>query len=292
MLWEELLVGDFQEALERSGGLCVIPLGATEKHGPHLPLGTDSFIARKISKDAAEKEDAVVFSSFDFGQLLGFQHLPGSICLSTQTIVDYLFELCSEIARNGFRKILLLSAHGGNQQIMDVITQKTLESKKDYVVLSGTCYHRHPSELLKAIDERGRQEFPELTDEDVEVVRSYCAQPMDSGHACFCESLALMGARPELAKMSIANTESGEKTHRFDHLLAFKTVYSSHSLYSPFFWPGDYPNHYAGTYHPGANERIARAMHKLNVEFISKMFKAIKDDEELLKMNAQWNAKW
>ncbi len=292
MLWEELRVGQFDDAVKRSGGLCVIPMGATEKHGPHLPLGTDSMIASGVAKDAAALEDAVVFPCFPFGQLLGFQHLPGSVCLSVSLMVDYLTEICSEIARNGFKKILLLSAHGGNQQLMDIVTQKMAETKKDYVVLSGTCYHRHPRELLKRIDEKDAYICAGLNDEDIENVRAYCSQPMDSGHACYCESLALMGVRPELADMSVANTESGERTHRFDHLTAFKNVYNGNTLYSPYFWAGNYPNHYAGTYHPGANARIAQAMHKLNVEFISKLFKAIKDDEELLKYNAEWNKKW
>ncbi len=285
MLWEELRVGDFENARARAGGLCVIPVGATEKHGPHLPMGTDCMIARHVAKDAAEMEEAVVFQPFNYGQLLGFQHLPGSICLSTRLIQDYFTELCDEIGRNGFRKILLLSSHGGNAQILDVISQRTQESKKDYVILTGNCYHRQPAELLEAIEAGGREAFPYLTDEDIATVRSYCAQPMESGHACFCESLALLGVRPELADLSIMNSEDGRSTHRFDHLQA-------HGLYNPYFWAGSYPNHYASTYHPGANARLGKAMHSLNVKRVAAMFKAIKEDTELLAINDAWNCKW
>ncbi len=285
MLWEELKVGDFKEAVERSGGLCVIPVGATEKHGPHLPVATDCMIAFGVARDAAEKEDAVVFSPFCYGQLEGFQHLDGSICLSTDLIINYLSELCREIARSGFKKILLLSSHGGNAEILNVVAQRAQESKKDYVIITGNCYHRHPPELLEKIDGGGRDEFPYLTDEDIEVARSFCAQPMETGHACFCETLALMGVRPELCDLSLMNTEDGRSTHRLDHLWQL-------GLYSPFFWSSAYPKHYASTYHPGANERLAKAMHTLNVNWIAHLFKAIKDDEELLKANAEWNEKW
>ncbi len=285
MLWEELRVGQFEEAVQRSGGLCVIPVGATEKHGPHLPVGTDTMIAHGVAKAAAEVEEAMVFTPFHFGQLLGFQHLPGSICLSTQLIQDFFTELCGEIARTGFKKILLLSSHGGNAQILDVIAQRTQESKKDYVVITGNCYHRHPRELLKVLQEQGREAFPYLTDEDVAVAESFCAQPMDTGHACFCETLALMGVRPELADLAIMDSEDGRNTARLDKLWAM-------GLYSPYFWAAGFPNHYACTYHPGANERLAKAMHTLNVRHVAGLFKAIKEDRELLKVNSEWNAKW
>ncbi len=285
MIWEELKIGDFEQAVERAKGLCVIPIGATEKHGPHLPLGTDCMIARGVAKAAAEIEEAVVFEPFNYGQLLGFQHHKGSICLSVNLIIDYLTELCAEVARNGFKKILLLSSHGGNGDILKVIAQKTQESKKDYVVVAGECYHRHPSQMLEAIDNGGRGDYPYLTDGDVETLRSFCAQPMEVGHACFGETLALMGVRKDLADLSIMNTENGENTHRFDHL-------SDLGLYSPYFWAGSYPNHYASSYHLGANERLAKAMYQLNVKRVAAIFKAIKEDKELLAINDEWNKKW
>ncbi len=285
MLWEELRVGQFEDAVKRSGGLCIIPVGATEKHGPHLPVGTDTMIAHGVAKAAAEIEEAVVFPAFPFGQLLGFQHLPGSICLSIQLIQDCLTEVCREIARTGFKKILLLSAHGGNAQILDVVSQRTQEEKKDYVIITGNCYFRHPRDLLAALKEQGREAFPYLTDEDVATVESFCAQHRITGHACFGETLALMGVRPELAELELMNTESGEPTRRLDHLWAM-------GLYNPYFWSSCFPNHYAGSYHPGINERLAKAMNTLLVNHVAGLVKAIKDDQELLKANAEWNQKW
>lgn len=285
MLWEELRAGDFAAAVERSRGVCVLPVGSTEKHGPHLPLGTDSMIGRHVARDAAERADVVVFETFNYGQLLGFQHHPGSICLSTTLIEDYLTALCAEIARNGFKKIILLSCHGGNEDIVRVIAQRTQESKKDYVIVTGNGYPRHPDLLLKHLREEGRDAFPELTDEDVATLESFCAERRLTGHACFEETLALLGVRPDLADLSIMDTESGANTHRFDHLKA-------HGLYSPYIWAGSYPNHYQSDYHPGANDRIGRALHELNVRRVAALFRAVKEDEELLRINAEWNAKW
>src|SRR5882724_13162547 len=59
--WEELTADDFHHAIELSRGTCILPIGILEKHGPHLPLGTDLLNVRYASLHAAEKEFAVVF---------------------------------------------------------------------------------------------------------------------------------------------------------------------------------------------------------------------------------------
>ncbi len=54
--WEELTGPDFQKAIQKSGGTCLLPLGIIEKHGPHLPLGTDLINVRYVSVKAARQE--------------------------------------------------------------------------------------------------------------------------------------------------------------------------------------------------------------------------------------------
>src|SRR4030042_5310464 len=67
--YEELTAPDFIEAVEKSQGVCVIPMGIMEKHGPHLPLGTDMINIREIVNRAAMREFVVVFPPFYFGQI-------------------------------------------------------------------------------------------------------------------------------------------------------------------------------------------------------------------------------
>ena len=64
--WEELTAGDFREGIKRSQGTCLLPFGILEKHGPHLPLGTDLLDVRYAALHAAEQEYAVVFSRILF----------------------------------------------------------------------------------------------------------------------------------------------------------------------------------------------------------------------------------
>ena len=67
--WEELTAGDFTKAIEQSRGTCVLPFGILEKHGPHLPLGTDLINARYLALNGAQQEYAVVFPEYYFGQI-------------------------------------------------------------------------------------------------------------------------------------------------------------------------------------------------------------------------------
>ena len=285
MLWENLTCAEFPDAVARSKGVCVVPIGATEKHGSHLPVGTDTMVAEQVAWDAAEKEEVVVFPAFGFGQLLGLQHFDGSVCLSTKLMMNFLTEICREIARSGFKKILLLNGHGGNNALLNFFCESTREEKKDYVVLTASHYSLDIADLLKDIKEQGMEAFPELTEEDVETLESYFAQPMYSGHGCFTETLSLLGTRPELVHLDRMNSEDGCSTHRFDHI-------SQAGMYSPYNWFGNYPNQLAASYHPGANERLGRALHRIRVDKTAEMFRVLKEDEELLKINEEWNNRW
>ena len=67
--WEEITGPDFKLAIQKSEGVCIIPLGVLEKHGPQLPIGCDALLAKGIAQTAAETEYAVVFPFYYFGQI-------------------------------------------------------------------------------------------------------------------------------------------------------------------------------------------------------------------------------
>src|ERR1700738_4546364 len=82
--WEELTAADFREAIGKAQGTCLLPFGILEKHGPHLPLGTDLLNVRYASLQAAEQEFAVVFPEYYFGQIFEAKHEPGTIAYSPE----------------------------------------------------------------------------------------------------------------------------------------------------------------------------------------------------------------
>ena len=71
MLWEKLREEEFEKAIEDSKGVCILPIGCLEKHGQHLPVGTDTIIAADVCAKAAEIEPAVVFPTMIFGEKSG-----------------------------------------------------------------------------------------------------------------------------------------------------------------------------------------------------------------------------
>src|SRR6202051_295765 len=132
--WEELTVADFREGIRRSQGTCLLPFGILEKHGPHLPLGTDLLDVRYATLHAAEQEYTVVFPEYYFGQIAEARHEPGTIAYSREMQLALLQETVDEMARNGCKKVVVLNGHGGNESLLPYFAQTQLDKPNDYVV--------------------------------------------------------------------------------------------------------------------------------------------------------------
>ena len=102
--WEELTAADFREGIHRSQGTCLLPFGILEKHGPHLPLGTDLLDVRYTALHAAEQEYAVVFPEYYFGQIAEAKHEPGTMAYSRSLQLALLQETTDEMARMAARR--------------------------------------------------------------------------------------------------------------------------------------------------------------------------------------------
>jgi len=134
MHWEELTAADFVQAIHQAQGTCLLPIGIMEKHGPHLPLGTDLLNVRYASLHAAEQEYAVVFPEYYFGQIFEAKHEPGTVAYSRELQLKLLQETTDEMSRNGCKKILIVNGHGGNESLLPYFAQSQLDKPHDYVV--------------------------------------------------------------------------------------------------------------------------------------------------------------
>ena len=132
--WEELTGPDFIQAIHQAQGVCVLPFGIIEKHGAHLPLGTDLINVRYISEKAAQQEYAVVFPAYYFGQIAEARQQPGTMSYSGRLQLDLLQETTDEMARNGCSKIVIVNGHGGNEHLLPYFAQLQLQTPHDYVV--------------------------------------------------------------------------------------------------------------------------------------------------------------
>jgi creatinine amidohydrolase len=104
--------------------LLVLPVGAVEQHGPHLPVGTDRMtvehIARAAASEAAAEIPIVVAPTLPFGS--SHHHLPfgGTLSLGTETYYRVLVDLAESLIAGGFRRIFILNGHGGNSELIQL----------------------------------------------------------------------------------------------------------------------------------------------------------------------------
>jgi creatinine amidohydrolase len=99
--------------------IAIVPLGSTEQHGPALALSTDHYIATEFAYRAAEmiwnEQKVVVTPTITFGFSPHHMEFKGTITLSELTLSSMIADVCHSLAQHGFRKVILLNGHGGNE---------------------------------------------------------------------------------------------------------------------------------------------------------------------------------
>lgn len=253
--WEELTSQEFAKAVKLSEGVCIIPIGVIEKHGQHLPLGTDVYTSREISLRAASKEYALVFPFYFVGQINEAKHQPGTVAYSPELLYKFLQESCDEISRNGIKKIVIMNGHGGNNSFLQYFCQSQLAASKDYALFI----------------------FSPEVDTDTQKKISALRKSTTGGHADEVESSVMMYLKPELVKIDRADSETGMDLNK----LSLKNSYTG------IWWYGKYPNHYAGDA-KGASAEIGELSVNQKVLQLSEVIKSIKSDETTLDLQRKF----
>lgn len=108
--WEEL-----QQRAADSSTVCLLPIGATEQHGPHLGTGVDGIVAEKISAAAAEKCGALQMPLLPYGCSLGHtHHWPGTLALTPRLLSELVEQIVEWAYVAGFRRFLFVNGHVTN----------------------------------------------------------------------------------------------------------------------------------------------------------------------------------
>jgi creatinine amidohydrolase len=251
--WEELTADDFRSAIRQSQGTCLLPFGILEKHGPHLPLGTDLLDVRYAALHAAEQEYAVVFPEYYFGQIFEARHEPGTVAYSRQLQLQLLQETTDEMARNGCKKVIIVNGHGGNEHLLPFFAQSQLEKPHDYVVYVLAGVETPPG------GPKAKSTGPDW-------------------HAGEAETSAMLIAHPELVHQDRAKTESGADRGRQK---------LPENLYTGIWWYARFPNHYSGD---GSLATREFGQFKMNawIDGIVKATRAVKADQESLKLQSEF----
>lgn len=254
--YEELTSPDFKKAVEKSELTCIIPMGILEKHGPHLPLGTDLLDVREVASRAAQKEYTIIFPQYYFGQIFEARHQPGTVAYSSGLVWNMLQETCDELSRNGIKKIILVNGHGGNTYFLRYFCQAQLEKRKDYAVILFT-----PSEN------------PEVT----EKVKKLRKTDFDS-HAGETETSEMLVTNGNLVHLDQAKSQNGNDQNRLKDLP---------DSFSGIWWYASFPNHYAGD-GSFASREIGELLINNEADQLAKLILNVKKNSNILELQKQF----
>ncbi len=253
--WEELTAADFKEGIQRSQGTCLLPFGILEKHGPHLPIGTDLLDVRYASLHAAEKEYAIVFPEYYFGQIAEARHEPGTIAYSRELQLALLQETTDEMARNGCKKVIIVNGHGGNEHLLPYFAQTQLDKPHDYVVY--------------VFDKRSPDTGGPKKKSSVDM------------HAGESETSKMLIARPDTVHVDRADQESGADQHRLN---------LPEDVYTGIWWYARFPDHYAGE-GAAATPELGKFQMDWWIGALVNTIRAVKADDESLKLQNEFYEK-
>lgn len=125
--WTDLTTQDIA-ALDGERCVAVLPVGAIEQHGPHLPLGTDSFIAEGILDLALKRlvgdVPALVLPTQTIGASSEHGDFHGTLSHEAETLIASWSEIGVALSRSGIAKLVIFNAHGGQPQIVDIVAQR------------------------------------------------------------------------------------------------------------------------------------------------------------------------
>jgi creatinine amidohydrolase len=246
---------EFSDAVRACGGVCIIPFGCLERHGDHLPLGTDTFLARELVKRAVVNEPAVIFPPDFFGWIHDGKHRPGALALNSDLLMGLLDNSCEEIARNGMRKIIILNAHGGNNSFLNYFISMQQEKKRSFQVylLNISYWFPNPEEKANLVDRT-------------------CG-----GHADEFETCMMLASRPELVHMDTIKAVT-EPLDSLNHLQSMTIAWG---------WFSRWPDHMSGD---PTLASVAKGENIMDfvIPKIAAAIKTIREDETMEKIQQDY----
>ena len=255
--WDELTASEWPKALEKSSQTCILPIGILEKHGPHVPIGSDLIQVREWSARATKKEYAVVFPDYFYGQINEAKQQYGTFALPSRVVWDLLEATCDEIGRNGFKKIVIVNGHGGNPELIRYFIQTRLEKRRNYAVFF----------------------FVPQSDADFQnkVAALHKSDPAGDQHAGERETSSILYLRPDLVKMDSATNESGASQKRWN----------IPNVYAAIWWYANFPNQYAGE-GAKATKELGQLINEHTIELLAAALKAVKADNTTIQLQNEY----
>ena len=175
MRMDEMSSASFAEEVKRDP-IVFLPMGAMEAHGPHLPLGTDTFQPEFVVKAVSDNVNGIVAPTINYGQHSSTRNFPGTIDISFDTLRAMVMDILDAFQRNGIRKVVIVSGHLGSV---------------------------HRSAIKLACERAARQGLKVMFLSDYEL--AYLKKPdvcegQPDGHGGIIETSRIIDIRPDLVK--------------------------------------------------------------------------------------------
>lgn len=198
ILLEEMTWTMVERAIEEGFRTVVVPVGSIEQHGPHLPLGTDTYLGDCLGRRLAERlGNALVAPTIRPGCSGHHLDFPGTISVSTEALIRVVEDVCASLDRHGFENIILLPSHGGNFAPVQTATQEIAPRLRANLIALAD---------LEGLIERMREA----------AVEAGVPEEAVGGHSGAGETSFVMAYRPELVRSSeMAPGYIGPLTRRY-----------------------------------------------------------------------------
>lgn len=160
----------------------ILPTGATEAHGPHMPTDTDTHQAEHIGRLLAERVGAVVAPGVPYGISKTFENFPGTLSLSIPTYQQLVYEIGAALLRQGFPHLLILNGNRPNGTSNDAVARRLIDDLDETLDFKVTAVS-----------------YWEPAAAAIHALRRSAVGGM--GHGCEFETSFQLATRPELVKM-------------------------------------------------------------------------------------------
>lgn len=192
---QKLTYLEVQERIKKTP-MAILPMGAVEAHGPHLPVGTDNYLAEGMAKKVAEKLDALLLPTFSYGQVWSLRNVPPSINVSNTHLIGVLTDIGKSLYKAGICYFVIINCHVGNMVAIKEAARKLYDEHRDMKVF----YFMYPG-----------------TAEIIEEIRE--SKPMPGGyfHACEIETSYMLYLAPEYVQMDKAIDEFPDLPEDFQY---------------------------------------------------------------------------
>jgi creatinine amidohydrolase len=176
MRWAELNLPQLASVSKET--ICVLPIGAIEQHGPHLPVATDLLIAEGFAKrlDTAFDEQLLIMPSVSVTCSAHHMAFAGTLSIEPEVFLSVVGQTIQCAARHGLRRFFLLNAHGGNMAVGGVVAEQLAAQLPNCDIVFVTWFRTATEELRQLVEGA----YPAV------------------GHACEFETSLIMAMHPEL----------------------------------------------------------------------------------------------